>query len=655
MIRFAVFLSIAFFICHVAFGQTGFSQYFHENTLPAIDNDTYPKLDFAWNMSGKVQSLMNNGITELEEGDPTVAVRDFSDVIKLQPTFLPAFYYRGVAYKKLYDLKKAEEDFMQVIVMNPKTAEAFVMLGEIDQERFFLAKATVQYEKALALMPSLVRAYYNLGTIEAANNNTRKANKYFEKCHEVDPHFADAYLMQGLLKYALIKKKNSEAMMYFNQALQQDSTHRETLFWRGLSYVMLDQPQKGIADWNKLVLYNPNNTYFLRLRGFLNIDLQDFDQAYNDLRKAVLSNRENEDRYRRGEIILDHQMDVEYATEYAMRFSYGLDEGALAYFKKGFCFFLANQKKKAIENFNAAARIQPSATVFFLKAVTYEHLGEHDSAHLYYDKALALDNEIIDAHKKRALYRFELKNWKGTYADLNEMSRLQPDLLLTYRLRGLIKIEQKDYYGAIIDFSRYLKVDTADHDMLVHRALCRTYIKDFPGANDDLGKTLRYHPDDKRNTVVYERMTDNYLSVKDTVNALGTLRRYLKAMPEESISTLWMAELFVEMEEWDSAQVKIDRTLRGFHPVYHNKTLYSRALGVRGRVLLNRKDFKGAITAFTTALEINPANMEARYHRGKTYIAKGEKRNAIEDFRKLQAFGYHDADVILQSLESKSK
>lgn len=633
-----------------AIGQASFSRYFKESLFPSVDNSTYPDMKFTWNMAGKIQASMNNGLAELDDDNPDIAINNFNDVIHQLPNFSPAFYYRGVCHKMLGDFTNAEKDFQAALAINPKSSETLLMLGEVYDQHDAYSKAESYYEKAIGINPALVRAHFNLGNIERMRGNERKALKYLEKCHELDPKFPNAYLMQGLIKFPELakSKNNTAAIVYFEKALQCDSLYREALFWRGFAYIVLEQPNKTIRDWNKLVQYNPDNSFFVMLRGFLNIELENFDQAFNDLRKAVLANQANEEHFRRGETILDKHIDIQYATSYAVRFSYGLDENALKFFKKGFCFFLADKKKLALENFKAAEKIQPSATVYFLEALAFEHDGKHDSAFVYYDKALRLDNEILDAHKKRAIYRYERNDWKGAYADLNEMARLQPELMLTYRLRGLIKAAQKDYYGAIIDFSKYLKSDTTDFEILNQRGLCRSLVGDEKGANDDFRKALKI---DRFNWQLFEHVVESYITLKDTVSAFETLAEYQKALPEKTSPLMRQAELLLAQHKWDDAKQILERVLhRGFHPEYYDKIQYSRAFFLNGKLHFHLQNYTASIEAFSKALEVNPSNMEALYFRGKTYIAMGDKRKAINDFKRLKSAGYADSEAILQSL-----
>jgi tetratricopeptide (TPR) repeat protein len=641
-------LIIVLLIGDLAICQVRFARYFQENLLPAIDNKSYPEVKFAWSMAGKTQAAMNNGLAELGEDNPDVAIHNFDEVIQQLPTFLPAFYYRGVCYKLLEDFDKAQKDFEAAIAIDPKSSETWILLGEIYQQRSKLEKAESCYDKAIGINPTFIRGYFNLSMVEFTRGNTRKSIKYIEKCHELDPKFPNAYLMEGLIKFnELSKNKNKSAIVYFDQAIKCDSLYREALFWRGLSYLYLEQPAKAIGDWDKLVLYNPENSFFVTLRGFLNIELENFDEAFNDLRKAIMANPENEEHFRRGETLLDKRIDIQYATSYAVRFSYGLDEKAMRFFRKGFCFLLAEENKKAIENFKAAEKIQPSATVYFLEALAFEHQEKHDSALIYYDKALALDNEIVDAHKKRAIYRYELKDWKGAYADLNEMARLQPQLMLTYRLRGLIKAAQKDYYGAIIDLSKYLKSDTADFEILNQRGVCRSQIGDERGANDDFRKSLKY---DRFNWRLYEYVAKSYVTLKDTASALETLSEYSEAMPERIAPFMYKTELFLGQRKWDDAQQMIDQALKRFHPEYFDKQIYSRVIFLKGQLNYHLKNYSISIQEFNKALDTNPTNLEALYYRGKAYIGMGEKKRAISDFKRLKQMGYADSETILQSL-----
>ncbi|HWA33764.1 MAG TPA: hypothetical protein VG737_06525, partial [Cyclobacteriaceae bacterium] len=126
---------------------------------------------------------------------------------------------------------------------------------------------------------------------------------------------------------------------------------------------------------------------------------------------------------------------------------------------------------------NVAQKLQPSSCGYLMKGLTFEGLRQYDSSLANYNKALLMDNDIFDAHKKRAIYRYEANNWKGAYEDLNQMRRINPSSPATFRLSGMIKSNLKDYYGCIIDMAAFVKTDTTDFESWQVKAFCHMQVK----------------------------------------------------------------------------------------------------------------------------------------------------------------------------------
>jgi tetratricopeptide (TPR) repeat protein len=641
------FLRVLFIFCTLSIfanGQVQFEKYFSESLLPTIDNSKYLNVKFAWNIPGKVQASMNEGLTLMENEKFETAIVQFDAVLKQEPSFWPAYYYRGASQKALYHFKEAEKDFLSAITLNEKQSEVFIALGECyQQQKFGLIKAELQYEKAITISPSSVAGHYALGNIEFFKSNTRKALKYFEKCNQLDPRFAPAFLMQGILKIREAGKKNNEALGFMNKALEADSTYREGLFWRGMVYMSLGKNDKCLKDWDRLVKYNPNNPFFLLLRGFLHIELNDFDRAFNDLRKAVLLRTTSEDKFVGGQTLLDKQIDIQYASAYAMRFSYGLDDQALSFFKKGFCYFLAGKSRDASKNFQRAAAVQPSATVHFLQALNYEHMGAHDSAFVFYDKALSLDNEIFDAHKKRGIYRFEVKDWRGAYADFNEMIRLQPETMVTYRLRGFVRGHQKDYAGGIIDLTKFIKSDSSDAEVFKTRGFCRGMIGDKRGELEDYVQALKIKKD--RNLV--DEVINGYVLLGDTSSTLSCINEFKDFRVDQHFQRVEKIEFFISIRYWKHALAEIDSCGKlAIHKEQHSELAL-----LQGLVHFYQEKYDVAVFHFNQALILFSDNYEARYFRGKAYLKLGQNQDALIDFKFLKSIDYADAKQIYQTLK----
>jgi tetratricopeptide (TPR) repeat protein len=644
-VRIMLIFMISSMCAVTSFSQTGFERYFTESLLPTIDNSKYQNIKFEWTIPGKLQTSMNEGLTEMDAGNFKAAMLDFDVVLKQEPNFWPAYYYRGVSRKALHEFDSAVIDLQSALKYNAKISEAHIAIGECHLTRDIIDKAIRSFETAVEIQPDALLGYYDLGIAEFHFGNPRKALKYFQKCNELNADYAPAYFMLAVLSIKENGKKNSASLSYLNKALQVDSIYREALFWRGLLYASQEKPEKCLQDWDKLVRYNPNATFFLLLRGFLHIELGDFDRAFNDLRKAVLSRSLDEDKFVGGQTLLDKQIDIYNAANYAMRFSYGLDEAALSYFKKGFCYFLSGSRAKARFNFKQAATIQPSATVFYLQALNYEHMGIHDTAFVFYDKALALDNDIFDAHKKRGIYRFEVQNWKGAYQDFNDMIRLQPEANVTYRLRGYVKSHQKDYYGAIVDLSRFAKSDSSDAEVYKTRAYCRAEVGDQKGRVEDYIKVLELDWDKN----IVKEVIIGYAALGDTINALNAIKRYGKFNLTNHYDRVVQIELFIDMHYWKYADKEIDQAFAVTTEAFRRSELFL----LKGINYAQQNKHEKAVNYFNDALRLHKDNLEALYYRGKSFIALNRKDEALDDFRVLKNAGFSDSKEIFETLKTK--
>ncbi len=626
------------------YAQIDFTKYFDETSLPLLDPNDHLDLDFKWDMKGNVQVFMNEGISYLKEGNPSLAISNFDEVIKLDSLSWISHYYRGVCKKNLFKFEEAKQDLLISKRINSKQAETYVELGEVYHLQNSINKALAEYEMAIEIDPNLVQAYYNLGSLALLKGDLRRGLKYYKKCNEVNPKFPQAYMMQGILKFHA-QKKNNESIALFDHALQADSTYSLTYFWRGLAYIGLGQPRKSLMDWSKLIQFNPENPSYALMRGCLYIELGDYDNAFNDLRKSIRRTAVDEEQFVGAQTTLDKRIDLQFAANYLTANGYGLDEKCFEFLKKGFCLLFLGRKTEALQEIKKAEEVQPSATVYFLGALVYEHSADHVSALKYYDKALALDNDIFDAYKKRSIYRSELKDWKGANEDFSQMFRLQSQSPTTYRLRGLAKSNNGDYKGAIDDLSKFLKTDSSDYEAIRTRSACLVMVGDEKSANEDMRKLLKIDG----GLDLYETVSRNYLTLKDTASALEVWREYANRDPYLFVPRMEIARIFIHQKKWDSARVEINKLLPLVTPENVTKK-YSEILYWEGLIHYQNSEYNSAISKFTQSLKYDVNNADAKYFRAKAYEKTGQGKKAMGDLKDLKTTRYKDSEVLYQTV-----
>src|SRR3989337_216046 len=94
------------------YAQIDFTKYFDETSFPLLDPKDHLDLKFKWDMKGNIQVFMNEGINYLKEGNPTLAITNFDEVIKLDSLSWIGYYYRGVSKKHLFKFEEAKKDFL---------------------------------------------------------------------------------------------------------------------------------------------------------------------------------------------------------------------------------------------------------------------------------------------------------------------------------------------------------------------------------------------------------------------------------------------------------------------------------------------------------------------------------------------------------------
>lgn len=275
-----------------------------------------------------------------------------------------------------------------------------------------------------------------------------------------------------------------------------------------------------------------------------------------------------------------------------------------------------------------------------MKAVVFESLDKHDSAYHYYSKSLDIDPDIFDAYKKRAIYRSELKDWKGSYSDLKQMLRLQPESPAALRLSGLIKANLKDYFGAIIDITKFIKIDTTDFDMWRARAICRENIKDNAGAIKDYQTALDIRP---KSEEILHSIKFNYLVIGDSTSAIKVALKIKSIWNYDLRVNVDLAEMYFYIKKTDSSWFYLQPVLDESKNPYSDRQLNSDALFIKGKLLLDQGKVKDGMNALNKSISIDSSD-EKRYFRAITLLRRGNEEDALEDLRVLKKNNFKKAD-----------
>ena len=113
--------------------------------------------------------------------------------------------------------------------------------------------------------------------------------------------------------------------------------------------------------------------------------------------------------------------------------------------------------------------------------------------------------------------KYYLDDYAGAEADCSEAIERNPYIVGSYELRGLCRIQQKNFEGAINDYDKALRYNPEAQGLWYNRALCRIQQKDYEGALNDLD-TMSTHW--SKNARIPAMKAEAYMMQKDTTLAI---------------------------------------------------------------------------------------------------------------------------------------
>ena len=135
--------------------------------------------------------------------DLNLAIQNYTKVIELDPTYVPAYNNRGLARRDLDYLVDAIQDFTKAIELDPKYARAYYNRGLALSDQGNLTAAAQDYTKAIELDPEYISAYNNLCWCRSLLEQANEAIAACERAVELAPDDGSLRDARGLARAVL--------------------------------------------------------------------------------------------------------------------------------------------------------------------------------------------------------------------------------------------------------------------------------------------------------------------------------------------------------------------------------------------------------------------------------------------------------------------
>jgi len=146
--------------------------------------------------------LVNRGVDKAERGDLQGAIANYTQAIRVQPKFSPAYYNRGIAYYKQGDKQAALADFSQAIQVNQSwddrgIVNAYYNRATVRYDLSDFKGAISDYNQTIRLKPDYAAAYLNRGNVKDEAGDVQGAIADYTQAIRIKSDYANAYYNRG--------------------------------------------------------------------------------------------------------------------------------------------------------------------------------------------------------------------------------------------------------------------------------------------------------------------------------------------------------------------------------------------------------------------------------------------------------------------------
>ncbi|BAY07878.1 serine/threonine-protein kinase [Calothrix sp. NIES-2098] len=333
--------------------------------------------------------LYLQGVEKYEVEKYQEAVRDFTQVIEINPKNALAYNRRADAFYRLGDYQKAQLDSSKAIELNPQDANAYYDRGFSNYELGKYQEAIADYTRAIKLNAKNPYSYYGRGLARAKLKDYQGAMADFNRAIALKSKYTEAYLQRGILYRRLHNKQ--AAIRDFDTALEINSHDAQAYYQRGLTQFTYNQNQAAIQDYSRAIDLDPKYIEAYLNRG----------DAYSDMGKNL-------------EATEDYNLVLQLNPKLA-----------IAYIHRGMHRFSVGDYQGAIADYTEAIKLEPkNAVAYNNRGNAHLERGNKKAAIADYSQAIAVNSSYALAYYNRGLIRAKQGEKKEAIADFQAAAKL---------------------------------------------------------------------------------------------------------------------------------------------------------------------------------------------------------------------------------------
>ncbi|MCX6581925.1 MAG: tetratricopeptide repeat protein [Candidatus Aminicenantes bacterium] len=241
-------------------------------------------------VSKSVDAPLRVGIDFFEKRDYENALTYFDLALDEDPMNAEIHYYMGMCYKE-NNVGMAVTEFINAIKLDPTYIDAYYMLGVAYMALKEYQTASNYFEKALELNPENQEVLFQLRLINTILEKNNSAFEFLQEISDVESNILIKYYIG--INYVKIEKYD-QAELIFNEVISKDPDFIPA--YLGLGYVSLGLGNwsAGIDQLSNILSSAPANEEIHYILGLLHLGNNDFRSALNELEELYKINKSSE-------------------------------------------------------------------------------------------------------------------------------------------------------------------------------------------------------------------------------------------------------------------------------------------------------------------------------------------------------------------------
>ncbi len=318
------------------------------------------------------------------------------------------------------------------------------------------------------------------------------------------------YYIQGRLSYK--KGKMLEAVQNFKKALEKEK-ETSNIYWLGLSYGKLGNPQEGLNIFEKALSLRPADPVLWKLKGEQVLEMGRISEAIECFQKALLIEPGDADSWNNKGYCYQIEGDISKAIE-CYENAYRLNPKSPEIMTNlALCYKSVEDREKAIFYLEKALTyMNDDAGLLNNLGVCWAEKGKNDKALFYFRRALKVQEDNIEIISNMASSLFAAGKCLEALDLYERALSLNIDDHIIWNNVGVDLENRFKYLPALWCYNRALKLKPGWVPALENKAGCLAQLKRFPEALDCVEKLKEQYTGElnerlwKLQAFIYERM-----------------------------------------------------------------------------------------------------------------------------------------------------